>query len=445
MGKVEKGFRFNRTDGRPIRRDETDALRGGTCRNRSGPGIPGRFGTEGGSFREASAPARATADAPKRCARRRARPDRPLAWDRALRPILPASEARQKWAGQSTIGRTEELRASITKGGALNRFLTTRVVYFLCVLAAVMIPAGFVDAAGFERRDMTFVSQGVKCAGWYYVPAAMKPGERRPAIVMAHGYSGVKEMFLDAVASKFADGGFVVLVFDYRHLGASEGEPRQQIFWYEQIKDYRNAITWLGLQPEVDASRIGVWGTSYSGGHVLQLAAFDKRVKAVVSQVPHASAAILPPDRLLALSAGFAEARALRLKTGQVAYVPVVAPAGQPSVLSQPEAYEPMLDAGRRAPRWENRVSVESLETTLEYDPSVFIHLISPAPLLMVIASDDVITPTAGQRKAFERAGEPKSLVVVPGRHFDAYEGPKHVQFFTPQLEWFQLHLVNKR
>jgi dienelactone hydrolase len=239
---------------------------------------------------------------------------------------------------------------------------------------AIVVGASLVDAAGFERRDVTFVSQGVKCAAWYYVPTDLTPGVRRPAIVMAHGYSGVKEMYLDKFAAKFADAGFVVLVFDYRHLGASDGEPRQQIFWYDQIKDYRNAITWLAEQREVDEARIGAWGTSYSWGHVLRLAAFDKRIKAVVSQVPFASWAAPSAERLSVLSALAAQARTDRLRTGHTAYLPVVAPEGQPSVLPQREAYQAMLEAGKLAPRRDNRVSVESVETGLDYDPGAFVE-----------------------------------------------------------------------
>ena len=313
----------------------------------------------------------------------------------------------------------------------------------------LLIWAGLVQAAGFERRDVTFPSQGLTCAAWHYVPAGLKPGERRPAIVMAHGYSGVKEQYLDNFASKFADAGFVVLVFDYRYFGASEGEPRQQLLWYEQIIDYRNAITWVSMQPEVDAARIGVWGTSYSGGHVLQVAAFDKRVKAVVAQVPAVSAwlsyfATMPKARAEQQSAWFALVRAERMKTGKLAYFPVIAPAGQPAVMPQPEAYEWVTQAAKIAPRWENRVTVESLEVGMYYDPADFISVIAPTPLLMVIASDDIITPTAVQKQVFERAGEPKKLVVVPGRHFDPYEGPKHLQYVTPEREWFERYLMGR-
>ena len=84
-------------------------------------------------------------------------------------------------------------------------------------------------AQAYERRDETFASQDLKCAAWYYVPKGVKADEKRPAIVMAHGWSATKEMYLDNFASKFANAGFVVLVFDYRFLGSSEGEPRGQL------------------------------------------------------------------------------------------------------------------------------------------------------------------------------------------------------------------------
>ena len=155
--------------------------------------------------------------------------------------------------------------------------------------SALMLTAlvtGMAHSQQFDRRDVTIPSQGLKLAAWYYTPTGVQPGQKVPAIVMAHGFSGVKEMYLDNFARKFAEAGFAVVVFDYRFFGGSEGEPRGQLLWPEQIQDYRNAITWAGLQNEVDPQRIGVWGTSYSGGHVLYLGAYDRRIKAIVAQVP---------------------------------------------------------------------------------------------------------------------------------------------------------------
>ena len=116
------------------------------------------------------------------------------------------------------------------------------------------------------RRDIEFDAEGVTLCGWFY----------------PHGFSAVKEMYLDAFAEVFAAGGLNVVVFDNRCFGASDGEPRQEIDPWAQVRDYRHAITYASTLPEVDPRRIGIWGSSYSGGHVLVVAAIDRRVKAVV-------------------------------------------------------------------------------------------------------------------------------------------------------------------
>src|SRR5260370_32242939 len=181
------------------------------------------------------------------------------------------------------------------------------------------------------RQDVTFVSEDLKCAGWLYLPDDLRSGDKRPTIVMAHGFSAVKEMYLDSFAEVFVAAGFVTLVFDYRYQGASEGESRDRIIPAEQHEDYRNAITWVSLRPEVDASRIGVWGSSYSGAHVLHLAAFDKRIKAAVAHVPLVNG-IENAQRLI--RAGFfspfielpAQARLQRYTEGTVTAIPLCAP-----------------------------------------------------------------------------------------------------------------------
>jgi fermentation-respiration switch protein FrsA (DUF1100 family) len=318
----------------------------------------------------------------------------------------------------------------------------------LLALLASLLMTGIAAAQNFERRDVTFMSQGLKLAAWYYVPKNLKSDEKRPAIVMAHGFSGVREMFLDNFASRFAKAGFVVVVFDYRYLGASEGEPRSQIFPAEQQEDYKNAITWASMQKEVDASRIGVWGTSYSGAHVLHLAAFDRRIKAVVSQVPlvdgMANAQRLNrADNLPNVVAFLAADRAQRYTTGKVNYLPVVAPEGQPSALPTPESYEWVTKvAGPVCPTWENRVTLESVEKFLEYSAAADIHRISPTPLLMVVAEDDRLTPTDLAVEAFERAKEPKKLVIFKGGHFNAYNEPGLSTTAPAAVEWFRQWLM---
>lgn len=118
------------------------------------------------------------------------------------------------------------------------------------VLLLAMLNGGMANAQQFERREVTIASEGLKLAAWYYTPTNLKPDEKRAAIVMAHGFSGVKEMYLDNFARKFAQAGFVVVVFDYRYFAGSEGEPRGQLLWPEQIQDYRNAMLRVRSSPK---------------------------------------------------------------------------------------------------------------------------------------------------------------------------------------------------
>lgn len=299
----------------------------------------------------------------------------------------------------------------------------------------------------FARRDVAFLSEGVACAGWYYVPNDLAPGEPRPAIVMAHGLSAVKEMGLDSFAERFAAAGFVVLLFDYRCTGASGGFPRGRLIYYEQHRDYRNAITWVSVQPEVDPDRIGAWGTSFSGGHVLHLAAFDRRIRAVVAQAPATNTwetyfKKLTPKVLAKRAGWLAAARREEYVTGLVQYLPAVAPEGQPCVMPQAGAYEWFTETAQRcAPNWLNQVTLESLEVNTEYAPVANIRLISPTPMLMLIAENDTVIPVAEQRKAFAKARKPKELVELPGGHFDSYQDPGIGHWVEPALKLFETYL----
>ena len=298
------------------------------------------------------------------------------------------------------------------------------------------------------RRDIEFPSRGSRCRGWLYVPDASVVKQPAPAIVMAHGFSAVKEMFqLSSYAERFEEAGFVTLVFDFRFLGASDGNPRGQIMSNEQQEDYRNAITWMSLRPEVDADRIGVWGTSLSGGHVLHLAAFDQRIKVVVAQVP-----TIDPvkqivhrggkDALERLMGMLAKDRTQRFQDGTVNYVKIVGLPGELSLLSVPDAHEAMTRNAVGAPNWINQVTLESLENYVEYVPTASIELISPTPLLMVLAEQDSLIPVELARAAFDRAGGPKKLEVFPCGHFEVYETePWFSKAVSSMVEWYTKYL----
>jgi fermentation-respiration switch protein FrsA (DUF1100 family) len=296
------------------------------------------------------------------------------------------------------------------------------------------------------RRDIEFDAEGVVLRGWFY-PAEGASGPA-PTVVMAHGFSAVKEMYLDRYAETFAAAGLNALVFDNRNFGASDGEPRQEIDPWAQVRDYRHAITYAGTVAEVDADRIGVWGSSYSGGHVLVVAAIDRRVKAVVSQVPLVSGhdnvrALVRADFLGGLRAAFDADRAARFEGKPPAMLPVVDEDPlAPSALPTPDSFTWFTETHElRAPSWRNEVTLRSVEMFTEYEPAGYLPYISPTPLLLLPAHNDVLTPTDLAIAAYGTAREPKKLQILPGGHFDAYvagfEASSH-----PARDWFVEHLT---
>jgi uncharacterized protein len=294
------------------------------------------------------------------------------------------------------------------------------------------------------RRDIEFNAEGVLLRGWFY--RGEGASGRGPTVVMAHGFSAVKEMYLDAFAEVFAAAGLNALVFDNRNFGASDGEPRQEIDPWQQVRDYRHAITYAGTLSECD-DRIGVWGSSYSGGHVLVVAAIDRRVKAVVCQVPMVSGhdnfrALVRADLIAGFQDMFNADRAARFRGDPPAMVPVVAedPAA-PCALPTRDSWEWFSETGKtRATSWRNEVTLRSVEMFSEYEPIAYLPYISPTPLLMQPAIGDHLTPCDLAVAAYDKAREPKKLNILPGGHFDAY-----VKGFDdssgPARDWFLQHL----
>jgi fermentation-respiration switch protein FrsA (DUF1100 family) len=299
------------------------------------------------------------------------------------------------------------------------------------------------------REDVEFQAEDVTLRGWLYSPeGANGPA---PAVVMAHGFSAVKEMYLDRFAEVFAEAGLAALVFDNRNFGASDGEPRQEIDPWAQVRDYRHAITYAGTRAEVDAGRIGVWGSSYSGGHVLVVGAIDRRVKCVVCQVPLVSGhanfrALVRADFIAAFREQFDADREARFRGDPPAMVPVVDEDPlAPSALPTPDSWTWFTETHEtRAPSWRNEVTLRSVEMFTEYEPGTYLPWISPTPLLMLVAERDHLTPAELAIAAYERAGEPKRLVILPSAHFDAYvDGFDEAS--GAARDWFSEHLVQRQ
>src|ERR1700688_2995312 len=251
----------------------------------------------------------------------------------------------------------------------------------------------------------------------------------RPAITMAHGFAEVKEHGLERFAQSFAAAGFVVLVHDHRNFGTSGGDLRGDVDPWRQITDWRRVISYLEARPEVDPIRIGLWGTSYAGGHALVLGATDRRLRCVVAQAPTISGyeqglRRVSPDVTPALEQAFDEDERAQLNGEPPRRQAVVS--GDLSVPAAYRSQEAIDFYLQPIPEglWKNEVTLRSTRAARMYEPGIWDSRVSPTPLLMIVARDDRLTVTDLALAAYEHALEPKRLALIPGGHFDPYLGP---------------------
>jgi fermentation-respiration switch protein FrsA (DUF1100 family) len=202
----------------------------------------------------------------------------------------------------------------------------------------------------------------------------------------------------------------------------------------------------------VDRERVGIWGSSYSGGHVLVVGAIDRRVRCVVSQVPLISGwrlaqRLIRADLIAPTRAQFDADREARFAGQPPAMIAVVSddpavPCGLPTA----DSYEWFTETGRlRAPAWKNETTLHTVEMFTEYEPGVYIDRIAPTPMLMIVAAQDHLTVVDQALEAYRQALEPKRLKILPGGHFDAYTGPGFDQASSAASEWFAHHLTPAR
>ena len=300
------------------------------------------------------------------------------------------------------------------------------------------------------RGNVEFpADDGVLLRGWLYEPVR-EVGDQGlyPAIVMTHGYGAVKELYLDLYAEFFAQSKFAVLLYDHQNFGESSGEPRQEIDPKKQVQGYSSAITYLqSLTNLVDAQRIGIWGTSYSGGHVLVVSAMDKRVKCVVSQMPSINGKQNLKRRQKSdedyqkLLKAFERDRKQRAEGSAPRLIPIIRPEEQKDWWSFFDVGHAVDEDKWRYQNWKNEQTLHSVEMYGEYDPEEYIEKISPCPLLMIVADNDTITFTEDEIELFEKkAGEPKKIVKFSGDHFSAYKEQFQLTAKVAN-EWFMKYL----
>lgn len=297
-----------------------------------------------------------------------------------------------------------------------------------------------------------FKSKGVTCRADLYLPEGDGPF---PTVVMGGGWCYVKELIQPEYAKAFNAAGLAALVFDYRYLGSSDGEPRQHINPWEQIEDYRNAISYAESRSEIDSDRIGVWGISYAGSHAIVVGALDRRVKAICSVVPMVNG--LYNLRRSMSNVGFAEfmdyveaGRKKRYETGEHGKILHSAhPHEDVSSFPSPETW-PVFKKFKDtvAPKHEHWTTIESAEWVIAYDIAPYLERLCWQPTMMITAKDDDITMTEIEVPYFNRIPSPtKKLVQIGGSatHMSIYDDQDHLdEASNACTQWMAEHLGAK-
>jgi len=260
---------------------------------------------------------------------------------------------------------------------------------------------------------------------------------------MAHGLSAVREQRLDAYAERFAQAGIAVLLFDYRHFGASGGEPRQLLSVGRQLRDWEAAIAAARALPGVDPSRIALFGTSFSGGHVQALAARDPGIEAVVAQVPlcdglRSLRGVGFRHIVRSAAAGLRDVVMSSIGLGPYR-IPVVGAPGSAALLVTTDAVGGYAGLTPPGSTWRNEVCARISLSIPRYRPSRAAGRIR-CPILYTIAEGDLLTPARLIRSAAGRAPRAETKAYECG-HFEVYVAPVWDQVVADQTEFLIRHL----
>lgn len=291
------------------------------------------------------------------------------------------------------------------------------------------------------KKAVTFYSDGVRLSGDVYFPEDLEPGDRRAGVVLCHGYTGVKDLYLPDNARVLNQAGYVAMTFDYKGWGESAG-PRSRLVPYSRVADVQAALTFLGTLPEVDADRLGLYGTSYGGATAVWVGATDARARCVVSVVGIGNGArwmrsVRRPDEwhdLLERSRGDRVKRVLGGESELVKREEILLPDRQSAELA--------AAARRNNPFAVSQVPLEYVDETLAFNPEWVVDRIAPRPVLFITTDDDRLVPPEQSIELYARAGEPKRLVVLKGYgHYEVYAEPAFGEVMAATLDWYRQHL----
>lgn len=296
-----------------------------------------------------------------------------------------------------------------------------------------------------DREDIAFTSGGVRCAAWLYRPP--NASGAAPCVVLGHGFSATRSERLDAFAERFAAAGLAALCFDYRGFGDSEGEPRQFVSIRGQLEDWRAAVAVARALDVVEPNLIALWGSSFSGGHVLRVASEDSGIAAVIAQVPFTdglatvralgAAAVLRnlPHALLD------QARGLLGRSPH--YIPAIGPPGSVGLMTTLDSRPGFLAIVPNGSRWRNEASARVLLWVPLYRPGRRAARIR-APLFMAVAETDSLAPPQPAIRAARGAAN-HVIRTYPGGHFTSYIGEPFERLVADETAFLVEHLLERR
>lgn len=291
-----------------------------------------------------------------------------------------------------------------------------------------------------QRDDVQFLSGADRISAWLYRPAGGGPA---PLLVMAHGLGAVRTMRLDAYAERFSAAGYACLVFDYRNFGDSEGRPRQLLDIGMQLEDWAAAVAYARTLDGIDRDRIGLWGTSFGGGHVISTAARLPGIAAVVAQCPFTDG-IASSRTLSPLITARITARALRdvvaARTGKPpVMVPTAGRPGEVALMNAPDAYEGYLRLVPEGVRLPNEVAARIGLKIITYRPGRLAAKIA-CPILFCVCETDTVAPAKATLRYAAKA--PRGEVrTYPEGHFAIYVGDAFERVVADQIDFLDRHL----
>lgn len=293
------------------------------------------------------------------------------------------------------------------------------------------------------RENIDFFSNGTRCSAWLYMPSV---DEKHPVIVMAHGLGGVREMRLDAYAERFVAAGYACFLFDYRNFGASDGGRRQRINVKEQLVDWNSAIDFIKKDERIDAAKILLFGSSFSGGHVITLSSKRKDIVATISQCPYTNT--LATMRTASLLSAFKVIPTIivDLCSCVIGYHPVMlklADACGKAAIMAVSDYKGYLELVPEVSNFINKAPARTFIEFFKYSPSKYTKKIE-SPIYYAVCLKDTLAP-AKETIKWAKLSNNATIEEYDCGHFDIYLGDYFEKAVVDYIVFLDNILIRER